>query len=159
MGVAGGEDGGGAGQTGGEAHRAEVEHLGPLDETHIHLVGGEIAVRPPQELEGALPLGGEGDHRHGGGSGVGEQAGGVYPVFHQNLPQVAAKAVCAHFAQKSGLSAQTGGGHRHIGGRASGVGGKGGDPLAVAASLGQVDQNFSNSGDITHDGTAPLQKY
>ena len=153
-GVPGGEEGGRAGGGGGEAHGAEVEDLGPLHQPGVHLLRGEGAVRPPDEAEGALTAGGDGDHRHSGGGGVGPRPGGVHAVFLQYAGEIAAEAVPAHLADEGGGGSQAGGGHRHVGGGAAGVGGEEGHVLRGDTGLGQVDEHLPDGGDIRHGKTA-----
>ena len=77
-----------------------------------------------------------------------DEAGGVDVVVLEGAPQQAAEGVVADAADEGGLRPETGRGHRHVGGRAAGVGGQGRDASLVDAGLGEVDEDFADSHDI-----------
>ena len=138
---------GSAGGVGGQADRAEVDDFGGFQSLVRNILFAQHHVSVGTAVEAEIPLAGgiHRDHCHGGGVVcIHSHAGNVYLVFCQNLFQVAAKGIRTHLADKGSLCPQPGGCHRQIGRCTAGVCGKLRDALFILASLGQVDQNFTN---------------
>ena len=109
----------------------------------------DVRAGPAVEGEAALAAVVDCDDRQGGRDGlVDDEAGGVDVVVLEGAPQQAAEGVVADAADEGGLRPETGRGHRHVGGRATGVGGQGRDASLVDAGLGEVDEYFSDRNDV-----------
>ena len=133
-----------------------MEHFASGDQPSVHLFRLQVAVCPPHKAEGALAGVGHGHHSHGGGSVVGPQAGHVYLVLSQHPGQVGAESVLAHLSDKRGIGPQPGGSHCYVGRGAAGIGGKQRYLLFIDPGLGQVNQYFSNGGNIHHGQSFPF---
>ena len=116
-----------------------MENLAVQNLVLVHALRREVPVRAPDEAE--VPLSGlvHGDDGHGGVLLSGAQSPAVHAVVLQHLAEVRAESVVPHLAQEGGFRPQPGGGHRHVGGRPAGVGGKLRHAGLIDPSLGQVD--------------------
>ena len=143
--------GSGAGGFVGQGKRAEVEHLGRVDQREIQLSKGQAGIGAglAGKGEGAVAVFVKGDKGQGGEHVVGgDDAAGVDAALFQGMRQHLAESVGTDFSQQGGFGAELGQSGQEVSRRAAGMGCHGGIAVAVRLQAGKINEQFAQSHDI-----------
>src|SRR5699024_7066703 len=113
----------------------------------------KLSIRSGRAVKGKTPLSPSiyTNHRQGGEVMLTFiKSGHIHSVPAEGLPDGSTKGIPPHISDKGGPGAQTGSGHRYIGGGSSGKGSVAADVLFILLRLGQVDQGLAHSYDFRH---------